>query len=405
MPHHGVQAVIDALADRLQRSVVVDDPLVRMLYASRHFGDEDEVRVRAVLQRDAGRAAVGHVLAQGVAGWTAPGVVPALPGIGMRQRVCVPVRRRGRLVGLVLVVDADGSLTADELDDVRSTAGSLAPLLEAEQPSAGVDGDLAAALADLIGDDDGRRASAAASLERAAGTDVLTGARVVVLRGERDGRAATGELVGAALQVALRETAPAGTAPGRGDAVAARVDDGTATVLVGGGRAARAEVAGRVERLVRTATEVQAEVGGGAVTWTAGVSAPLDGPAGAAAAHQQAVLAARAAGPVAWWEDLGVLALLLQLPPGTDRRVALPEQVQRLLAVDPDGRLTATVRAYLDHGGSGPRSAAALHVHRTTLYYRLERVAELTGLDLTDGPTRLALHAGLLALDLLDPPR
>ena len=42
-------------------------------------------------------------------------------------------------------------------------------------------------------------------------------------------------------------------------------------------------------------------------------------------------------------------------------------------------------------------------MHRTTLYYQLERVAELTGLDLTDGPTRLALHAGLLALDLLDP--
>ena len=34
-------------------------------------------------------------------------------------------------------------------------------------------------------------------------------------------------------------------------------------------------------------------------------------------------------------------------------------------------------------------------MHRQTLYYRLARIAELTGLDLADGDARLLLHASL----------
>ncbi|MGW3232678.1 PucR family transcriptional regulator, partial [Kitasatospora sp. NPDC001095] len=45
-----LQALVDGLAEELGRSVVLDDPLVRMICASRHFGDEDRVRVRTLLQ-------------------------------------------------------------------------------------------------------------------------------------------------------------------------------------------------------------------------------------------------------------------------------------------------------------------------------------------------------------------
>ena len=43
MSRDAVQAVVDRFADELGRSVVVNDPEVRMLFASRHFGDEDPV--------------------------------------------------------------------------------------------------------------------------------------------------------------------------------------------------------------------------------------------------------------------------------------------------------------------------------------------------------------------------
>ncbi|MDQ0987238.1 DNA-binding PucR family transcriptional regulator [Streptomyces sp. V2I9] len=47
---------------------------------------------------------------------------------------------------------------------------------------------------------------------------------------------------------------------------------------------------------------------------------------------------------------------------------------------------------FLDHAGQAGRAAAALGVHRQTLYYRLTRIQQITGLDLNDGEDRLLLH-------------
>lgn len=46
--------------------------------------------------------------------------------------------------------------------------------------------------------------------------------------------------------------------------------------------------------------------------------------------------------------------------------------------------LLATVRAYLEQGGSRDAVAAQLHVHSNTVGYRVGRFVELTGADLTD---------------------
>ena len=35
-----------------------------------------------------------------------------------------------------------------------------------------------------------------------------------------------------------------------------------------------------------------------------------------------------------------------------------------------------------------------LHIHRATLYYRLQKVEKVTGVNLADGNDRLALHLG-----------
>jgi DNA-binding PucR family transcriptional regulator len=54
--------------------------------------------------------------------------------------------------------------------------------------------------------------------------------------------------------------------------------------------------------------------------------------------------------------------------------------------------LVATAAAFLDHAGNVQRAAAELRIHRQTLYYRLRRIEQLTGLDLGDGRARLRLH-------------
>jgi DNA-binding PucR family transcriptional regulator len=45
-----------------------------------------------------------------------------------------------------------------------------------------------------------------------------------------------------------------------------------------------------------------------------------------------------------------------------------------------------------------------LHIHRTTLYWRLARAAELLPLDLRRGEDRLKLHLALTLADLTHPP-
>lgn len=59
------------------------------------------------------------------------------------------------------------------------------------------------------------------------------------------------------------------------------------------------------------------------------------------------------------------------------------------------GLLSSTLAAYLDAAGSVDTAAETLHVHPNTLRYRLRRIRELSGLDLTDADSVLLAHLQL----------
>jgi DNA-binding PucR family transcriptional regulator len=65
------------------------------------------------------------------------------------------------------------------------------------------------------------------------------------------------------------------------------------------------------------------------------------------------------------------------------------------------GDLVATARAYLDLGGDVAAATAALGIHRQTLYYRLRKIKEVTGMSISSGTDRLELHAGLRLAGLI----
>lgn len=386
------------LAERLQRSVVIDDPGVRLLYASQHYGDEDQVRTHAMLQRRASSAAIGHVLAQGVSGWSTPGVIPPNPDIGMHARVCYPIRWRGELIALLLVVDAEGSITTTELSAISAAGEELAPLLAAERQSdaeAGHD-DLQAAVGDLLGDSALVRLAALRTLTSARDLHAFDRVRVVRLE-VRPGDGATDSHVAAALRFALDTRSPdLARVPSL-----TTVSGHAGTAVLGSlGRSITEEQAAEVaERLAARVHEVAAE----RFECVAGVGSEVDGLERAWASHDQAVLACRAIARggtvVGSWSTLGPMAILLHLPVSQLPVEALPAEMQRVLAADKDGRLLETLRAFLEHAGSIPATAHALHVHRTTLYYRLDRLKELADVDLDDGNTRLTLHMSLKLLD------
>lgn len=59
------------------------------------------------------------------------------------------------------------------------------------------------------------------------------------------------------------------------------------------------------------------------------------------------------------------------------------------------GDLIRTLNGFFEANGNLAKAAVDLDVHRNTLVYRLERISELTGLDLNDPENRLILHLAL----------
>jgi sugar diacid utilization regulator len=96
---------------------------------------------------------------------------------------------------------------------------------------------------------------------------------------------------------------------------------------------------------------------------------------------------------VARLEDVQTQALLLELRDLAATRGEGPVgPIAILLALDERGAggLIETLEAWLDAFGDVTAAAAALFIHPNTLRYRLRRITELSGLDLTDPEQRFA---------------
>ncbi|MEU9373314.1 helix-turn-helix domain-containing protein [Streptomyces sp. NPDC048255] len=134
---------------------------------------------------------------------------------------------------------------------------------------------------------------------------------------------------------------------------------------------------------------------------SAGVADPVRALADLSTAWRQATAAARAAaaqprlGPVAEWSAIGPYRMLADLASDPAH-----DPAARALLTPAHRELARTAEVFLDCAGQAGRAAAALGIHRQTLYYRLARVEQLTGLDLDEGEDRLLLHMALKAARL-----
>ena len=145
-------------------------------------------------------------------------------------------------------------------------------------------------------------------------------------------------------------------------------------------------------------------------TFAVGRSRAAVDPLELSRAGNEALLAANVAGgepdvPVLAFEETGAYRLLLSAmsedPAELQRFYA--ETVEPLVAYDEqyETDLVQTVEAFLDNDGNVAGTAQKLFTHRHTIRYRLERVRELSGLDVgsTDGREKLSL--GLKAMRVL----
>ncbi|MFH9575897.1 PucR family transcriptional regulator [Streptomyces sp. NPDC017230] len=376
----------------------------------------DPVRTRSILTRRSTAAVRAWFEGFGITRARGPVRIPPTPEAGVyRGRTCLPVRHRGVVLGYVWLLDTEPGPTERQLAAAMEVTVRIGALLADEaQHGADLSRELRAV---LTAERDWQRDMAVAELRTALGARADTPHAVVCVApwpsaGPEDAPSvrtvpgatalctvpwgAAGQSL--ALLVRLRSAdvlTPATTAAGR-LLERARSEGGTA------GASGTAGAAGRRTGAVSGAAAGAAAGSIGATAGVAaGVSAPRTGLAELGAAWQEASAAARAAraesrfGPVAEWTSIGAFRLLTALP----ARSAHDPAVRALLS--PAHReLARTAEVYLDRAGQAGRTAAELGIHRQTLYYRLSRVEQLTGLDLDDGEDRLLLHMALKAWGL-----
>jgi hypothetical protein len=95
-----------------------------------------------------------------------------------------------------------------------------------------------------------------------------------------------------------------------------------------------------------------------------------------------------------FYQDL-MLPVLLDSLRGGWQANELARPLARLKAMDNNGLLRRTLQAWFRHNVQPLATSKALFIHRNTLEYRLNRISELTGLDLGSFDDRLLLYIAL----------
>jgi hypothetical protein len=110
-----------------------------------------------------------------------------------------------------------------------------------------------------------------------------------------------------------------------------------------------------------------------------------------ATATRRAIAAGARIDPASW-DGLGAWRLIVEAPESLS-----PSDIHPGAAVlaQQSNTTLMTARVILDLGGDIAAAAKMLQVHRTTLYYRIDRILELTGVDLRTGPARIDLQLAL----------
>ncbi len=388
-----LQSICEALAARLGRAVAIDDTRLEMLVHTAHDEQVDRHRIASVMQLRASDVASAYAFAHGIATADGPVRLPGSPEIGLLARVVVPIRAHDLLFGYLWLIDADHTVTDEEIGQAQEAADAAAEVLHRQRAVAEFRrGRARELLRDLLSADPARHPQAADEL--AADRELAPNTPVAVLAvgivPTPDGSTDLTAPIDAAFRRVARRAGPL--------QLLGLAQVGGGAVLVAGRRAPTRPELHEVAESVRTALD--AALGDGFTTHV-GIGPWRPALAQARAGYTRARDALRLASilpdspAVVDWADLGVYQVLAQLPPDVFPDEAVPEGLRRLIGTPGGGPLVETLEVYLDLACDARAAVERLHVHRTSLYYRLNRIEELTGMRLRSGTDRLALHLGL----------
>ena len=386
-----LQLIADSLAGRLQRSVAIDDPQMRLLVHTAHGAETvDRHRVQSITHKTTTKEYRDWALHSGVDMASTAVRVPANPDLEVIARVCVPIRGQGILLGYLWLLDADQTVSDIDVDLATMSADLIGRVLHQQWQL----GDLHRSrdrelLRDLLSGDLAVREPAAHRLIVDGRLPDPAHLAVLTIQTHPDDPGTE-----TAIDLALRHTMARLTSA-HGIATSSGA---TGTFLLAD---RQTPPAARLQEIAEDLHTRITKALPGDITVRVGIGPVVDSPAHAYESHIRAQNALKVAArvpefaAVAPWDALGIYRLLVQLPPERFHDTTIPDGLLRLLDTDDSGTLVDTLEVYLDEATRPTSAIEHLQIHRTSLYYRLHRIEKATGMDLGNGYDRLALHLGI----------
>lgn len=373
---------VQAFADRIGQPAIIFDADLGVAAFSVHEGPVDRARLSMILTHKVSERARAMITEHRV--HQAPGAVLLPVVANIPSRVVAALRYRGRLTGYVSYVlgedDDPDQRDAPEIVAARDELAALLAAREAERRD-GAD-QILQLVSRLLDGQQEHRELAAEQLVREGLISSAPHYSVMVLRaiGELDGANTSTRLV---VERALNEISATSSLKAVGTVI-----DGEGVLVI-----PRETAPERLRKLLEDPLHTNIRGGGG-------------GPRGelkdARDSRREARIAVRATtrdpdryGSTAMWADLGGDRILLQLPLERMTLEDLPPSVVSLMGNSGGPDLAETLESYLDNGADAQLTAQRLHIHRSTLYYRLDRIRAIVSADLADGKVRRELHTAL----------
>lgn len=366
-----LQRELDRLAAELGHSVSLDGPDGTLLGHSSQVTDVDSVRINAVLTRRVPADVLAYQRRFGIDAATTPVRIPANAELGMAARTCLPIRRGRRAVAYLWVLDEAQALDAAALQSIRTSGERIRALVQPEHASV-VDSSLKQLFADRPRLD---------LLDQLVQQEVVLPSQplqfaviiaTTTASAERVPGPATEPLQGA------RSSAVIGSAQQRGQLLmllsAPGADRNPDTVL---------------GQLLTQRPDPHHVIGH---------SAPFRaGQTDVSTLAARAIVAAGCAAvdgalpAITGWDGLGPYRrlLLTTQPDSRPEPLPIPDDDRSAAA------LRRTLETFLDFGGDAARCISTLGIHRTTYYYRLDRLSSHYGVQLADGLSRTDYHLAL----------
>jgi len=315
----------------------------------------------------------------------------------MESRLCVPTRCEGITLGFLWILDPDESLTGVEVDQASSAAQMAGSVLFRQRLIDELTRSREReALRDLLSENPSVRQHAAdelveGELFRSEGPVAVLVSKLVPAS---TAEAGLPDEARTTLDHALQRASQ--MIPAKRSLGLVRPDHCMFMVSVGdpGGQSA-AQLALELFEILRAHSE------SGRWRILIGVGDTQPSLLDARVSYLHAASAARLAeafsslAPIAVWADLGIYRLFAKLDPEETFSDLIPPAVTSLLGSRNGQALLRTLECYLGNAGEVKATAEQLFLHRTSLYYRLQQVERIGGVDLGNGDDRLALHLGL----------